>query len=526
MWPSKPCVVWSLELSKRPPRNRLSNSARIAPAPIVSRTAWFGSNRVRLSYAAAPSTTTNRFAIVPAVAGIFFPLRPVLQLDGLGFSPSIFNKIIQTAGRAASFKEAAELLKINAEFTISGRYVNELTKMLGLELQQARDERTESYVHHRRRTLTGPVPAKVAVSVDGGRVNTRQPGQGPGVHDPGWREDKVGCLQVVEGPTFAADPHPEPPRCFVDKEHVRRLVKEFQQHKGLRSYDAAESSAREPLDLQGADAVPALSDPGEAVPGLPSDTPMSTCQEPPAPTMAKDAAWPPKRAKRTCVASLQCSSEFAKMLAAEAYERNFFSALERAFLGDGLAYNWTIQQKWFADFVGILDFIHPLSYLFASAGVVCGTPAEQWQTYLHWMTACWQGKVADVLQELCVEQGKLHERLGEPPEKMKANDAREVLRKTIHYLENNAERMNYPDYRRRGLPITSVAVESLIKEFNLRVKGTEKFWDDPQGTEAILQVRAGVLSEDNRLQTYIANRPGNPFRRHAKGKHGKNQKAA
>lgn len=33
--------------------------------------------------------------------------------------------------------------------------------------------------------------------------------------------------------------------------------------------------------------------------------------------------------------------------------------------------------------------------------------------------------------------------------------------------------MNYADYRRQGMPVTSSAVESLIKEANYRVKGTE-----------------------------------------------------
>ena len=76
--------------------------------------------------------------------------------------------------------------------------------------------------------------------------------------------------------------------------------------------------------------------------------------------------------------------------------------------------------------------------------------------------------------------------------------------------------MNYADYRRQGLPVTSSAVESLIKEFNYRVKGTEKFWDNPEGAEAILQVRAAVLSDDDRLATYIQARPGSAFRRRRK----------
>ena len=88
-----------------------------------------------------------------------------------------------------------------------------------------------------------------------------------------------------------------------------------------------------------------------------------------------------------------------------------------------------------------------------------------------------------------------------------------VVRGTLTYLRNNESRMNYAEYRKQGLPVSSSMVESLIKEINYRVKGTEKFWDNPEGAEAILQVRTALLSDDDRLATHIANRPGSPFRR-------------
>ena len=50
-----------------------------------------------------------------------------------------------------------------------------------------------------------------------------------------------------------------------------------------------------------------------------------------------------------------------------------------------------------------------------------------------------------------------------------------------------------PEYRRQGLPVSSSLVESLIKEMNFRVKGTEKFWNRPEGAENILQIRAAAL---------------------------------
>ena len=55
------------------------------------------------------------------------------------------------------------------------------------------------------------------------------------------------------------------------------------------------------------------------------------------------------------------------MMHQAAWERNFFGAARRAFLGDGLPVNWTIQRRHFAPFTPILDFVHALSYVFAAA---------------------------------------------------------------------------------------------------------------------------------------------------------------
>lgn len=61
--------------------------------------------------------------------------------------------------------------------------------------------------------------------------------------------------------------------------------------------------------------------------------------------------------------------------------------------------------------------------------------------------------------------------------------------------------------------MTTAWIESLIKEVNYRVKGTERFWNNPEGAEAILQVRAAALSDDKRLAKHLAERPGCPFTR-------------
>ncbi|MHB0955580.1 MAG: hypothetical protein ACYC0X_04300 [Pirellulaceae bacterium] len=83
----------------------------------------------------------------------------------------------------------------------------------------------------------------------------------------------------------------------------------------------------------------------------------------------------------------------------------------------------------------------------------------------------------------------------------------------IRYLTNNRSRMYYPRYRQLGLLVTSAPMKSLIKQINTRVKGTEMFWDDPDGAEAILPIRAAAISDDGRLDDYLTRRPGWQFQR-------------
>ena len=86
-----------------------------------------------------------------------------------------------------------------------------------------------------------------------------------------------------------------------------------------------------------------------------------------------------------------------------------------------------------------------------------------------------------------------------------------MIHSVTTYLTNNCGRMDYPRYRREGLPVTSSLAESLVKQISKRVKGTEKFWNDGPSGEAILQLRAAVISDGDRLQHWITNRPISPF---------------
>ncbi len=393
-----------------------------------------------------------------------------------------------------SHNKAAKLLEVLCDLPISGRHVNRLAEEIGLEMAAQRDRAVEDFVHHRRQPPLAPAPEVAVIGVDGGRVLTRASGQGTGVHGQGWKEDKVACLQTMAGETFPTDPHPQPPRCFLDAPQVDEMVRDIQANHGKRQEE--ELPQLEDLALD------------KAKPAAPA-TPTGAA--PPAPARP---AWPPTRTakSRTCVATMHDCQAFGKMVAAEAYRRNFHAAPRGALLGDGSAWIWTQHKKWFSYLTPITDFVHPLTYLYVTATAVSANVSERWQQYVGWMTQCWQGRVAEVIVDLEARLGQREPHTG--PGKLPATDPREVRRRTIGYLRNNQEQMNYAEYRQQGLPVTSSLVESLIKEINYRVKGTEKFWDNPEGAEAILQLRAAVLSDDNRLQTFVLTRPGSATRCH------------
>jgi hypothetical protein len=425
-------------------------------------------------------------ATVPTAAGTFSPQRPILRLDGHGYSPALLQKVVTAGARLHSFADAAFALSLSG-LAISARHVQQLTQEVGTDLAQARDEQARK---RRRRQLSPRVattPEVVAVEVDGGRLRTRAADGGRGVHEAENKENKIACLVTLTRVEHAEDPQPEPPPSFVQPRRIQRLVQQMA------------GQASDPL--AGANTLPAEPAAEEA-----SATSTAAVPDPQA------EPWTPQRLVRTCVASMVASRSFGPLMAAEAQSRDFYAARRRAFVADGQAYNWSIHRGYFADFVPIVDLLHVVCYLFKVAQAVEGE-TTRWPLYLRWLRSCWQGQAAEVVTQMERYQEKW-ERLP-PEEDLAPTDPRRVLAEALSYLRNNAERMDYPRYRREGLPTTSSLVESLVGEFNARVKGKQKFWNRPAGAEAVLQVRAALLSEDGRLERYFAERPGSPYRRRA-----------
>src|SRR5262249_18812915 len=259
-------------------------------------------------------------------------------------------------------------------------------------------------------------PQVVAVEVDGGRIRTRAGGAGPGVHEAQNKEDKVACLVTLDSQVSTQDPQPERPSSCLQTRSVQRMDQQMAGEAG-ETADTAEP-------------------------------PENQAREPPARRDPEQEPWAPRKRLRTCVASLAGSEAFGRMVAAEAKERDFYRAQRKAFVADGAAYNWKLQERRFAGFTPIVDFLHVVCYVYRAAWAVAADEAGRWRQYVEWLRACWQGRVGEVVGQLRDWQG----RIGRPPpgEELAATDPRRAVAEALSYFGHNAGRMKYPEYRRAG----------------------------------------------------------------------------
>jgi len=399
------------------------------------------------------SQPTKHGIIARPVGGTFSPNRPRQRLNHRQYSPAALTTMISTATACGSFEDAARLLTITAELTITPRHLQTLCQEVGGELVAEHRAQTAAFQSRPLMTpsKTGEPPIPLAtVMIDGGRMQTRQPDQGPGVHGQAWRETKTAILLRMTCAPSDHDPQPELPACFAH-----------------------------PLGTRTTDQKP----PPKAIP------------------VSK-----PETLFRTGIATLENSDGFGWMTAAAAEERGFFTANAKAFVSDGLPYNWSIQRRHFATFEPILDFVHASEHLHNAAKAI----GDEDGLGHRWAELCWQGRVSEILAELREQRDRLT-----PP--LHPDDELDhpwcVLRREQGYIENNQKRMDYPRYRRAGLTITSSPVESWVKQLNQRVKGSEKFWNDDQNAETMLHLRAAWLGDDEELAQHLRDRPGHPYAR-------------
>src|SRR4030042_7092192 len=163
-------------------------------------------------------------AIAHRVARLFFPLRETLGFDARGLTPTVVLRITVLAAETRSFERAEKTARSVAGLDVSAKTIERVVHDVGRELEQRRDAHAKSADALARRPEEPPDLA--VVECDGGRIRTREPGHGAGVHrcGEGWREDKNACLLRAKRRVFPEDPQPEPPACFCDPKHAAKIA--------------------------------------------------------------------------------------------------------------------------------------------------------------------------------------------------------------------------------------------------------------------------------------------------------------
>jgi hypothetical protein len=394
---------------------------------------------------------------------------------------------------------------------VKPKQVERLSEQIGKERQQERDAQVAAWLARPLAQREDPPPDVTApqlavVEMDGGRLQIRgdkddradadaaSPGNAPAEGQPvatapaanehaasakavepegqterpgtskHWREEKVGCLLEMKSEISDVDPCPEIPAVFIDPLGALKLAQEIG-HCAVPQgtpFTSAEPEADEPLD----------EDDSPKRPGRPDIE------------------------KRRVVASRQDVHGFGPLLAATACIMGLFAAARRAFVADGLGENWSVYKRYFSRWTAVLDFVHAMTYVYAAA-MAGRTFAEGWPVYERWIRWVWAGLVSQVIEELTARQ----QELGKASKEDKEGSPRRVVQDALTYLSNHKDKMRYDEYRKQGLPLMSSHVESTVKQINYRVKGTEKFWTE-EGAEAILQLRADYLSDDEPMEDF------------------------
>ena len=389
-----------------------------------------------------------------------------MQLGPDDYSPALVRSITRHGGKDP-FDEASVDLRTDLGIEITAKQVQRITERIGREWTAQRDREADLCKLGHLPRLYSDAPEVAVTMCDGGRLQIRESDTKPGVHDPQWREPKYGCCLTMDTHESRRDPHPEPPEAYLNHTRVAKLVREVQS-------SGAAAVERRTKELK---------------------------KRPKAPAGHRRAPRDSRYLVRTTIATMRSSNRFGELLATEAYRRGFDLAQRKGFVADGEGYNWTIWlnefQRW--GFVPILDFLHLLTYVYPAAHAAGGPHWRRCRRYDKWLRWAWTGERQKLLSALRAASN----RAGNPPRSAAESDHRRVLAAAHTYVRNNLDKMDYPRYRKLGLPVSSAPIESQVKQFNKRMKGTEKFWTE-DGAESVLQVRGAYLSQDGRAERHWA----------------------
>lgn len=381
----------------------------------------------------------------------------------------MLQKVVWAGANLGSFPQAVAALRELAGIELSAKQVRRMTEQVG---QDRHDERQQEVAAFKDKPLMERLesPADVespelgVVMMDGGRYQRRDHFGEVDYDGTHWKEDKVGILLSMQSEVHPSDPHPEFPVWLARADVIAEIA-------SLGAIDQEKQ-------------------------GLSGDKPTP---DGPAETTSDWDQLTPRLHSKEVIASSESGREFGHHLEYVAWKNGVVDASRTAFVADGASVNWTIYKQHFSHMTGILDLMHALSYAWKVARAL-DDPA----TYERHATWIWQGEVEKVIDDLESLRDQSRETpSGEIPSEETSSDERQddPVQSALVYFVNHRHLMNYPRYRQQGLPLTSSHIESTIKQINIRMKGSEKFFRKETG-ETLLQLRADSLCDTRPLARF------------------------
>jgi hypothetical protein len=167
-----------------------------------------------------------------------------------------------------------------------------------------------------------------------------------------------------------------------------------------------------------------------------------------------------------------------------------------AVVSDGAALEWVDLDRYLPQRVEILDFYHVVERLGEIARAMypdAPGPARAWQA---------------VMKKELFEIGPWELVRQVAAWKPESEAGQEVRRVQLAYFQRQQERMRYPEYRRRGFPLGSGAVEGACKHVVVdRLRQSGMRWKLPTA-EPVMQLRAALLTQPRLdLRSYASSKP-------------------
>jgi hypothetical protein len=185
----------------------------------------------------------------------------------------------------------------------------------------------------------------------------------------------------------------------------------------------------------------------------------------------------------TYTGAIETAEEFGKRIYLEAWKRGWSRAKKKVVMGDGAEWIWNLAEPYFPGAIQIVDLFHARQHLWELARKLYPNDEANQKAWIK------------VHQQRLLDKGKIEKLVGALRAIRSTNpEMAEKIRIEADYFENNAERMQYPKFRRQHLFVGSGVIEAGCKTvIGSRLKQSGMFWTI-RGANAIIALRCCHLN--------------------------------